>query len=150
MLREIKTAQHLIKANSSVMAGFNMFIHGHGEITFADGYHDAYERMQGYEYAKKMAKEEGIAFTHPFKCEKSGCFPFQYGGFFVCNSCGKKGVLTNSLILGNCLFWVTSRTPTAMHDVKKIKKPSMLILQTYWVFKNTFGVVTVQFSTFKH
>lgn len=39
-----------------------------------------------------MAKEDGIAFTHVFKCKSDSCFPFQYGGFFVCNSCGGKGV----------------------------------------------------------
>lgn len=86
-------AQDLIKTNNrSIIAGFNMFINGHPPLTFSDGYHDAYDRMQGYEFAQNMAKENGIAFTHPFKCERSSCFPFQYGGFFVCNSCGVKGV----------------------------------------------------------
>ena len=67
-MSKLKTAQELIKTNnSSVMAGFNMFIHGHPPITFGDGYHDAYDRMQGYEFAQKMAKEDGIAFTKVFK-----------------------------------------------------------------------------------
>lgn len=91
-MENLKLAQDLIKANSSVMSGFNMFIHGHPPITFADGHYDAGARIQGYEFAEKMAKEEGIAFTHVFKCDKSNCFPFKYGGFFVCNSCGGKGV----------------------------------------------------------
>ena len=91
-MEKIKTAQELIKASASVMSGFNMFIHGHPPITFSDGYSDAGERIQGYEFAKKMAKEDGIAFTYPFKCGKSDCHPFQYGGFFVCNSCGNKDV----------------------------------------------------------
>ena len=90
---ELKTAQDLIKTNNgSVMAGFNMFIHGHPRITFGDGYSDAYDIMQGYEYAEKMAKENGIAFTKVFKCREGNCHPFQYGGFFVCNYCGNKGV----------------------------------------------------------
>lgn len=89
---KLKYAQDLIKTrNSSVASGFNMFINGHRPITFGDGYHDAGERMQGYEFAEKMAKEDGIAFTHVFKC-KARCHPFQYGGFFVCNECGQKEV----------------------------------------------------------
>ena len=92
-MKELQTAQDLIKTNnSSVAAGFNMFIHGHPPIKFTDGYHDAYDRIQGYEYAEKMAKEDGIAFTKVFKCGASTCFPFLYGGFFVCNACGNKGV----------------------------------------------------------
>lgn len=90
---KLKSAQELIKSNNpSVMAGFNMFIQGFQPITFGDGYHDAYDRMQGYEFAEKMAKENGIAFTKVFKCKKNNCNPFQYGGFFVCNDCGMKGV----------------------------------------------------------
>jgi len=91
-MEKLKFAQELIKASPSVMAGFNMFIYGHPPITFSDGFHDAGERIQGYEFAQKMAKEDGIAFTHVFKCESYNCYPFQYGGFFVCNSCGGKGV----------------------------------------------------------
>lgn len=93
-MENLKTAQGLIKSNSYVMAGFNQFIFGSGEPKRGN-YGDKsqwYSEQQGYDYAKKMAKEEGIAFTHIFKCEKSGCFPFNYGGFMVCNSCGGKGV----------------------------------------------------------
>lgn len=89
----LKTAQDLIKTNnSSVAAGFNMFIYGHQPITFSDGYYDAYDRMQGYEFAEKMAKENGIAFTKVFKCKEGNCHPFQYGGTFVCNDCSSSGV----------------------------------------------------------
>ena len=92
-MEKLKYAQDLIKTtNTSVASGFNMFILGDSPIKYTDGYHDAYERMQGYEFAEKMAKDDGIAFTHVFKCRESDCFPFQYGGFFVCNSCGRKGV----------------------------------------------------------
>ena len=97
-MSKLKTAQELIKTNnSSVMAGFNMFIHGHPPITFADGYHDTYDRMQGYEYAQKMAKEDGIAFTKVFKCKQGDCHPFQYGGFFVCNNCGQFSCVFNQI-----------------------------------------------------
>lgn len=93
MENRLKYAQDLIQVNSkSVAAGFNMFINGYPPITFGDGYSDAYERIQGYEFAEKMAKENGIAFKKVFKCEKTDCHPFLYGGFFVCNSCGMKGV----------------------------------------------------------
>lgn len=92
-MEKLKFAEDLIKTrNRSISAGFNMFINGDPEITFGQGYSDAYERMQGYDYAKKMAIDNGIAFTHVFKCEQNGCHPFKYGGFFVCNSCGNKDV----------------------------------------------------------
>lgn len=92
-METLKYAQDLIKTNNrSVAAGFNMFVNGHPPITFADGYSDAYDRMQGYEYAEEMAKENGIAFIKTFKCDKDSCHPFLYGGFFVCNSCGGKEV----------------------------------------------------------
>jgi hypothetical protein len=48
------------------------------------------QNHKAYDYAKKNG-ERRIAFTHYFQmCEKSGCFPFNYGGFMVCNSCGNK------------------------------------------------------------
>lgn len=94
-MKKLKTAQDLIKTNNpSIRAGFNMFIHGYTPITFADGYHDVSDRIIGYEYAEKMAKEDGIAFTKVFKCKdgNKACHPFIYGGFFVCNSCGRRDV----------------------------------------------------------
>lgn len=91
----LKTAQELIKVNNPyVSAGFNQFIHGHEEPCSSDyGSKDQwYSELQGYEFAKKMAEDDGIAFTYAFTCGKSDCYPFKYGGFFVCNSCGNKGV----------------------------------------------------------
>lgn len=92
---KLKYAQDLIKASTSVMGGFNTFISG-GQEPKANEYGDKsewYAILQGYQYARKMAKEDGIAFTNPFKCGSSkDCFPFEYGGFFVCNSCGNKAV----------------------------------------------------------
>lgn len=94
-MEQLRTAQELIKpTNTNVMAGFNQFIHGTGEPDRSN-YGDKsqwYEEQQGYDFAKKMAEEDGIAFTHVFRCGSIGCAPFSYGGFFVCNSCGNKGV----------------------------------------------------------
>jgi hypothetical protein len=95
-MEKLKYAQDLIKASStSAACGFNTFISG-GNKPKSHEYGDKrewYERLRGYEYAEKMAKEGGIAFTKPFKCGESyDCYPFEYGGFFVCNSCGNKSV----------------------------------------------------------
>ena len=90
-MENLKYAQDLIKTrNSSVMGGFNMFISGHSRPK-PNEYFDYYERVQGFDFAEKMAKENSISFTHRFKCNCGG-HAFQYGGFFVCNSCGGKGV----------------------------------------------------------
>lgn len=90
--KEIKYAQDLIRTSSaSVACGFNMFITGYPPITQRDGYYDAYERIQGYEFAKEMAKNNGIAFTYRFKCD-CGNYPIKYGGSFCCNGCGRADV----------------------------------------------------------
>ena len=95
-MEKLKYSDELIKSSSNVMAGFNQFISGMGEPKRGD-YGDKsqwYAEQQGYDCAKKMAKEEGIAFTHIFKCskDKSYCHPFSYGGGFVCNSCGRNNL----------------------------------------------------------
>jgi hypothetical protein len=94
-MEKLKYAKDLIKGSASVMAGFNTFISG-GQEPRGHEYGDKsewYAILQGFQYAEKMAKEDGIAFVRPFKCGKSSdCFPFKYGGFFVCNSCGDKSV----------------------------------------------------------
>ena len=88
-MEKIKTAQELIKtSNSSVASGFNMFIYG-DDYPLHNEYHDHVARQQGYDYAEEMAKKGEIAFTHKFKC-RCGDILFQYGGFWVCNSCGTK------------------------------------------------------------
>ena len=92
-METLKTSQELVKNKSnSFKAGFDMFIYGYYPIKFSDGYLDFYSRRQGYDYAEKMAREQGIAFTKVFKCNQKNCDPFLYGGFFVCNNCGAKGV----------------------------------------------------------
>ena len=95
-MEKLKYSDELIKSSSNVMAGFNQFIFGMGEPKRGN-YGDIsqwYEEQQGYDCAKKMAKEKGIAFTHIFKCnkDKSYCHPFGYGGGFVCNSCGRNNL----------------------------------------------------------
>ena len=93
-MEKLKLAQDLIKTNNgSVGCGFDMFIHGHRCPTFADygDIDEAYSRIQGFHFAEKMAVTDGIAFTYNFGCDCGGV-AFQYGGFFVCNSCGGKGV----------------------------------------------------------
>ena len=94
-MEKLKYAQDLIKGSASVMGGFNTFISG-GQEPKSHEYGDKnewYARLQGYQYAQQMAKDDGIAFTKPFKCGGSeNCYPFEYGGFFVCNSCGNKSV----------------------------------------------------------
>jgi hypothetical protein len=91
-METLKNAQDLIKAsNPHVRGGFNQFIHGTGEPVMSD-YGDKSQwaaESQGYEFAKKMAEQDCIAFTHVFKCGQAGCFPFSFGGSFVCNSCGR-------------------------------------------------------------
>ena len=95
-IRTLKYADELIKTDSKqIVSGFNMFINGNSEPKSSE-YGDKeewYLKLQGYQFAQKMAKENGIAFVHIFKCgQSSNCFPFEYGGFFVCNACGNKGV----------------------------------------------------------
>lgn len=93
-MENLKTAQELIKANNNVMAGFNQFIHGTGEPKRSN-YGDKsqwYAEQKGYDYAKKMAEKDGIAFTHVFKCKRDKCYPFSFGGSFVCNNCNNSGV----------------------------------------------------------
>jgi len=94
-METLKTAQDLIKTeNGNIRSGFNQFIYGNKKPLFSD-YGDKSQwgqELQGYEFAEKMAMEKGIAFVNVFTCGKSGCFPFMYGGSFVCNSCGMSGV----------------------------------------------------------
>ena len=95
-METLKYAQEFIKSsNRLVYGGFNTFING-GNEPKSHEYGDKsqwYAMYQGYQYAEKMAKEDGIAFTYRFKCGKnSNCFPFEYGGFIVCNACGNKNV----------------------------------------------------------
>lgn len=92
-MEKLKHAQELIDCkNSNINAGFNTFINGGNEPNSSDGIHWL-DLSQGYDFAKKMAREYEIAFTFKFRCDRNkSCFPFNYGGFMVCNNCGEKGV----------------------------------------------------------
>jgi len=94
-MEKLKYAQDLIKTNdTNIICGFNMFIGGQHYPTrneYKSG-DEWFGRTIGFDYAKKMAKENGIAFTQLFKCRENNCHPFYYGGFIVCNDCGGKGV----------------------------------------------------------
>ena len=90
-MEKLKCAQDLIKtSNSSVSAGFNMFVQGYPRPLHNE-YHDHVARSQGYEYAENMAKKGELAFMNIFRCKCEG-YPFYYGGFVVCNDCGGKNV----------------------------------------------------------
>ncbi len=90
-MEKLKIAQECIKtSNPSVSYGFNMFVFGF-DPPLHNEYYDHYPRYQGYVFAREMAKKGEIAFTHKFRCNCGG-YPFQYGGFWVCNDCGGKGV----------------------------------------------------------
>lgn len=93
-MKTLKYAQDLIKtSNTYIKCGFNQFISGEKEPRRADyGSADQwYSELQGYEFAKKMAKVDGVAFEHGFKCSCGGS-SFKYGGFWCCNKCGNKNV----------------------------------------------------------
>lgn len=71
-MKEIKHAQDLITTtNSSVRAGFNQFING-CDAPSRNNYGDVgdwYDELRGYGFAEKMARENGIAFKHKFRCK---------------------------------------------------------------------------------
>lgn len=130
-MEKLKTAENYIKSSSDVMCGFNQFIYGSGEPRRSDYGSSSqwYAEQKGYNYAKKMAKEKGIAFTHVFKCGNSeSCHPFSYGGFFVCNSCG------NKIIIIQC-------TPFHDYTVKMERKFDNDSICTEKTFR--YGVVNV-------
>jgi hypothetical protein len=89
----MKSGQDVMKNPcGSSIAGFNMCQDGHS-------YNDAFEyphqyrdgaRLGGWKLAEKMIKEGKIFFTLNFHKSHSDCdgHAFQYGGFWVCNTCG--------------------------------------------------------------
>ena len=92
MQTELLYAQDVFKRyDTSFGCGFNMKVMGDASPNYSDNYYDLGPRNEGYSYATKMAKEGKIYYKHVFNCN-CGARPFKYGGFFVCNSCGGKGV----------------------------------------------------------
>jgi hypothetical protein len=88
---KLLTAQDILKnAGSYVSAGFNMGVMGHtiGDINNCNSRHNYFA---GFMKAEEMIRDGKIFYTHRFKC-KCGGQPFIYGGFWVCNGCGGKGV----------------------------------------------------------
>ena len=82
-MEKLKYAQDLIKSsNRNVLGGFNSFISGRTEPK-AHEYGDKtewYARLQGYQYAEKTAKEDGIGLPKPFKYSySSNCYLYEYG-----------------------------------------------------------------------
>ncbi|MEE8423856.1 MAG: hypothetical protein V3S49_04890 [Thermodesulfobacteriota bacterium] len=89
----MKYAQDYIKGDRHDMAGFNNRIMGsvYNEVF---KYPHNYDMFSGWEIAGKMIADGKIYFLHNFHNSHSGCtgYAFQYGGFWVCNTCRKKSV----------------------------------------------------------
>lgn len=92
----MKTAQDYIKSSGSALAGFNRRI-------FGSSYVDAFkypneqqngDMIAGWYKACEMIDAGKIYFVHNFHHSHGGCsgHAFQYGGFWVCNTCGCKSV----------------------------------------------------------
>lgn len=99
-MNKLKTGQDIIKERDqcgSSIAGFNRCVLG---IPYNDAFRYRNEQtnsqMQGgWNLAEKLIKEGGIYFVHNFHKSHGDCpsgFAFQYGGFWVCNTCGGKGL----------------------------------------------------------
>lgn len=98
MDKDFKTAQDVLPEHlaGSTFAGFNRRVYGAG---YAEAFKYPVERQDrdmyaGWSLADKMIEEGKLYYVHNFHhMEKAGhCFAFEYGGFWVCNGCGGKGV----------------------------------------------------------
>ena len=92
----MKTAQNYIKGSGNELAGFNRRIHG---STFNEAFKYLNEKqdgdmIRGWYLAEDMIKKGKIYYLHNFHHSHGDCsgHAFQYGGFWVCNTCGQKGV----------------------------------------------------------
>ena len=92
----MKTAQDYMSGGGEAFAGFNRKI-------FGETYADAFQHARGEQYrhlyfgwtlADDMIHAGKIYSVHNFHNSHSNCHgqAFLYGGFWVCNSCGGKGV----------------------------------------------------------
>jgi hypothetical protein len=93
------TGQHFYNnASGRFLSGFNRKIYGE---TYQEAFSTQYERtdidmVSGWNAAEKLIDKGDIYYVHDFhnlECDKG--YAFQYGGFWVCNSCGGKGVDRN-------------------------------------------------------
>lgn len=89
-MKKLKYAQDLLKTvDEDISGGFNSFVLGERPPP----YPSSASRLYGYNIAKIKSIDEGMAFTNRFKCGKSNkCYPFDYGGNFVCNDCGRNNL----------------------------------------------------------
>lgn len=90
----MKTGQDYIKNGSGAdNCGFNNRIHGE-KYNDVFRYPHNYDMIGGWNLADKMIEEGRIYFLHNFHHSHSDCkgYAFTYGGFWVCNTCGAKGV----------------------------------------------------------
>lgn len=88
--RVLKMAQDFFKdCEPSWGAGFNTRVLGQGE-PFATECWDYAQRIYGWWKADEWFRKGDIYAVHVFP---HGCdgFAFQYGGYWVCNTCGRKG-----------------------------------------------------------
>ena len=90
----MKSGQDYIpNASSANICGFNKRIHGIDQRE-AFRYQNEYAGYQGYMLAVEKIKAGEIFYLHNFHSSHSKCkgYAFNYGGFWVCNDCGCKGV----------------------------------------------------------
>ena len=95
-MNKLLTGQDVIKNGSGyVLAGFNRRIGGWSqheafkypnEVTSADLH-------GGWDLADKMIREGKLYYIHNFhSSHECDGYAFQFGGFWVCNTCGRKSV----------------------------------------------------------
>ena len=92
MKNKLLTAQDIFKNVSGTFAnGFNSAVYGEQIGCTASA---AIEFFQGWSKAMDMISDGEIYYTHNFhkkECERNGN-AFLYGGFWVCNECGKRDI----------------------------------------------------------
>ena len=84
-----KTAHDILKNPNNLYAiGFNRALYGDKFPNVTE----PIEVKQGYFHAKDMIEDGKVFYVHNFhdiECKEKA---FLYGGFWCCNSCGKRGV----------------------------------------------------------
>ena len=94
---KLKTAQHYMKGNGMAMSGFNHRVFGDTyQETFAYPQRPNADMHAGWQLADDMIMAGKIYYIHNFHSTHNtiGCkgHAFDYGGYWVCNSCGRQGV----------------------------------------------------------
>ncbi len=84
----MKTAQdYFERAGGEFLGGFNSRLFG---TDYSDMVRGSWEGCSGWDEADKWINEGKIYYTHNFGCP-CGDHSFKYGGFWVCNGCGRSG-----------------------------------------------------------